>query len=621
MVSFISPYWLLGLLISPLIVLVFRKAQQQVLIAPHLQQGATATRRYAGIVPAIAWSLAVIALSGPNWRQQEVPLLRIDQARVFVLDMSLSMTGTDLKPSRNQQAIYKMTDLIKGLDGGYTALVAYTNAGYVVSPMTHDTVSILNHLPQLSPTLMPTFGKDAATGIESAIELLQQSQFNHGQIVLVTSGVSEKEAAKIDQIIRQTPYSLSTYAMSTTEGSTLTRPDGSMLTDQNGHPVFSRLVPSRLSQLAASHDGIFTAYQASNADIDSLLPMLNETLTTESIESDDNKTSSMVINDGYWLLWPIALLALFAFRRGVIVSLVLVTTLTIGEPLHASEELELPAPTINPLQGQLWENNEVKAYRQYQEQDFTSAAAHFEDPAWKGAAAYEAGDYQGAIDAYSTIKDGSADYNLANALAQNQQFEEAIEKYREFLERHPDHANAKQNLATVEALKEEQEKQNSEQQGQEGDESQSGDQQDGQNQQSDQGQSSEQQDQQSQDQSQSQQDQSQQGQSQQSQSSQDEATQREEQQAEQDESQDGEAQDEQTEQDAETSSDQQSAEETDEQTEQQNEAMSQSGDVEETDPVLNKLNQLPDHRDLLLRNQLRLQAIKQRTPNQQNIEW
>ncbi|MGR5143211.1 VWA domain-containing protein [Photobacterium sp. DNB23_23_1] len=458
MVSFFSPVWLLGLLVAPAIYWVDYRRQQQGLIAPHLQKK-TISRNQIRLWLILAWLLAMVALAGPHWREQDRPHSELERARIVVMDMSKAMSATDISPNRFQQAFYKTTDLIKLLDEGYTGLVAYSNEGYTISPLTHDNHTVLAHIEHLSPEVMPTEGKNAAAGVKEAIRLLGQTQFAYGDILLVTSGISEAESLAIEDLLVDTHYSLSTYAISTPQGATIYREDGKPYLGVDGQPVVSRLVPERLSVLANKTGGIAVTYQHSQDDIEQLQSFLQKLRSIGELREQSDSLSAQFINDGYWLLWPLMGMLLFAFRRGVVYSLGLVLLL----PVSQTEAAE---------PSQLWKNADRQGYSYYQQQRYIDAAYAFRDPAWQGVALYEAGDYQGAVEAFSQVTDGSSDYNHGNALAKLGQLEDAGQKYREVIERNPTHKGARLNLNLVEEALLAQELQaleNQEQQGEAGD--------------------------------------------------------------------------------------------------------------------------------------------------------
>ncbi|PSW16654.1 hypothetical protein C9J01_06565 [Photobacterium rosenbergii] len=437
MVNFFTPLWLLGLLLAPAFLWLKYHRQQQGLIAPHLQQERFYSRNRFSCWLTLAWSIVMVAMAGPHWREQDRPHSELERARVIVMDMSQAMYAQDIAPSRFQQAFYKVTDLINLVDEGYTGVVAYSNAGYTISPLTHDNNTVLTQIEHLSPDVMPSTGKNAASGVAEAVTLLEQTQFGYGDILLVTSGISDREKADIAALLVDTPYSLSTYAISTPQGAPVVDQNGKPRLDDDGQPVISRLVPERLSALSVQTGGISVTYQHSQQDIEQLYRFLAKMRSIEDLSEQSGGLSSQFINDGYWLLWPLAAMLLMTFRRGMVWSVGLVMLL----PSFPSEASEI---------SRLWSNADRQGYQQYQQKNYQEAANLFADPAWQGTALYEAGDYQGAIEAFSQVTDNKSDYNLGNALAKAGRLEEALIKYREVIEINPGHQGAMFNLSLVE---------------------------------------------------------------------------------------------------------------------------------------------------------------------------
>lgn len=430
MVSFSAPLWLVGLLFTPLIYLLNRRRKQNGLIAAHLIKQAPKREQKTVLCLMLAWVISMLALAGPHWRENDRPSFELDRARVFVLDMSHAMYVTDISPNRFRQAFYKVTDLIQASEQGYTGLVAYAAQGYTISPLTHDYNTVLNHMEFLSPELMPSQGKNANAGVVEAIKLLDQASLGYGDIVLVTSGISETESVAIKQSLKGTQYTLSTYAISTVTGGKVISESGEPYLDGEMQPIVSRLVPERLSELSSLLGGISVTYQHSQQDVERLTAFLNQ--HKDSQGNGKQMLTEQMVNDGYWLLWPLSFLLLFAFRKGVVWSLGILLLMPMSDA-HA-----------------MYRNDDRQGYDLFLEQRYQEAAEVFTDPAWQGVAHYKAGDYQAAVDALSLVNDGSSDYNLGNALARLGQLEQAIEMYQQVLEHTPDHSGAAVNLALVE---------------------------------------------------------------------------------------------------------------------------------------------------------------------------
>lgn len=116
----------------------------------------------------------------------------------------------------------------------------------------------------------------------------------------------------------------------------------------------------------------------------------------------------------------------------------------------------------------LWLNDDQRAARQMQRQEYAAAAGTFDDAAWRAAAWYRAGEYGKAAEAWSTLDGTEAHYNRGNALARAGRLHEAAAVYETVLERDPDHADARHNLAVIREHMQDSQNQSEQQQQQDG---------------------------------------------------------------------------------------------------------------------------------------------------------
>ncbi|MDO6581366.1 VWA domain-containing protein [Photobacterium sp. 2_MG-2023] len=452
--TFLHPSWLLALI--PLAVLLPWLAQRRAqsgLIAAHLQPdnkpSSQRVRVLSLLLLSIGWILAVIAMAGPSWQKQMLPASNLSGARVIIMDMSNSMYATDLPPNRLTQARYKAMDLLPYWQEGTTGLIAYAGDGYIISPLTADSTTLTHLIPGLSPAILPIQGSNAAAGVKAAIDLLRQAGHPLGDLILITDGLSEKEAMQTDQLLQDNQYRLSILAVATPQGAPVTMPDGRLLQDNQGNTVLSKMHPRRLETLAASHGGIMVRWRGNDQDILALIEATTH-LTAQSEQAQD-KTIEEKLNGGFWLLIPLILLFLPACRKGIAFSCLLIVFLPV--------EKSVASP---------WLNQDQDAYQHYQQQEYQAAADLFQSPAWQGAAKYQAGDYEGAIESLSGLTDPASRYNLANAYAQAGQLDKARDIYQDLLNADPDNTDAKTNLDIVEQQLSQQQANQQSQQGQQG---------------------------------------------------------------------------------------------------------------------------------------------------------
>ena len=129
-------------------------------------------------------SFAIVALAGPTWSRWPVPTYQPIQPRVLVLDMSDTMSMTDVAPDRLQRAKFKLHDLFQ--QTGQWGLIVYTGESFVVSPLTDDGQTIDALLSSLTPDVMPVEGEQLNSALLDAQKLIRDAGFSHGQVLVLT---------------------------------------------------------------------------------------------------------------------------------------------------------------------------------------------------------------------------------------------------------------------------------------------------------------------------------------------------------------------------------------------------------------------------------------------------
>ena len=448
--TFMHPLWFAAFI--PLIIVLpwlKGKAQHSGLIAPHLAQKLGLTQQQPQIWPigllALGWLIAVVAMAGPSWQKVKLPAYNLSGARVLVMNMSQSMYATDIKPNRLTQERFKALDMLPGWKEGSTGLVAFAGDGYEVSPLTTDSSTLRNLIPNLSPNVMPIAGNNAAAGIAEAIRLLKQAGHNTGDIILMTDGITKTIAKQALADLKGTHYRVSILAMGTVVGAPIQLPDGSLLSE-NGTPVISKIDINTLMSITDSTGGILQMAQTTDNDVNAIVSFTAKPLANGN--KGHEKELQERLNNGFWLVIPLLLLALLGFRRGVVLAAMFIL---------------LP---IDHAQASPWTNTNRQAYETFTDGNYKQAAQDFTSPQWKGIAEYKAKQYEQAIATLKPLQDPTSQYNLGNAYAQKGDYKQAAATYEKLLKQQPDFADAKKNLAIVEqAEKQKQQQKNKEQSG------------------------------------------------------------------------------------------------------------------------------------------------------------
>jgi len=452
------------------------------------------------------WLLTVIALAGPTWEKVEKPVFQVKRASVIVLDMSMSMRATDIKPNRLSKARYKAIDLANAITDGEVALVAYAGDAFTISPLTPDTRNITALIPSLKPEIMPVQGSYPLLGLTKATELLQQAGYPNGDIYWITDGVDDEDLPELTSFAEQTPYRINIMTVGTTEGAPIKMLDNSLLKDHLGSIVIPKLNSRDLMNFSNISNGVFVNTTATDADIRTLLAA---TVSRPQEQQDENEPESNEQNSltgddwqefGPYIILLILPFVLVFFRKGagILIMLILPFSFTPNNAIAAdnaplasttADTETLPTAVKSSWLDHAFKTQDQIGAEQFNNQEFEQAAESFENSQWKGAAAYKAGDYEGALNYFSQDKSAQGLYNQGNALANLNKLEEAIKAYDESLKLDPNNESAAANKKVLEQLKQQQDKQqkqdNEQQQNQDGE--QDKDQQGGQDQESDQG--------------------------------------------------------------------------------------------------------------------------------------
>jgi Ca-activated chloride channel family protein len=94
----------------------------------------------------------------------------------------------------------------------------------------------------------------------------------------------------------------------------------------------------------------------------------------------------------------------------------------------------------------LWLTPDQQARRAYDGLEFKEAYEQFEDPAWKGVAAYYSGLYEESAAAFGRIPTTVGFYNRGNAFMKARDYGKAIVAYEQAVAEAPDWVEARENL-------------------------------------------------------------------------------------------------------------------------------------------------------------------------------
>jgi Ca-activated chloride channel family protein len=448
---FLRPQWLWLLLAIPIIYLSFRirddvRARWKRYIAPELLDHLIVVHhrrwRYRPIhMVCLLILLGAIALAGPAWKREQPPFTEDKAPLVIALDLSQTMDAIDIDPTRIERAKLKLRDLLQVRNGARTALFVYAGTAHMVLPFTTDFSLFDLYLNSLSTSLMPSNGKDTAKALRTIEDFLKDEPVP-GTILFVTDGIEPQAlpAFRTYTAKGENKDDILVMGVGTSRGGPVRISENRFLTDRTGRRVYTKLDVNALRSLK-NMDIAATTLTLNDDDIQWIQRRIQHHL--QAIQQGDSKTRW--IDEGYWLTFPIAAVAVFWFRKGWTVRWTSTALAVIFVMPPATDGSRFSWMD-------LWLTHDQQGRYYYERGDYQKAAVKFEDPLWKGLALGHAGDYEDALNVFALSDSAEAWYNQGNALAHLGKYPEAVQAYQQALARRSPWPEAQDNLALVQSL-------------------------------------------------------------------------------------------------------------------------------------------------------------------------
>ena len=380
--------------------------------------------------------LSSLALAGPTWRREKPPFTEDNAPLAIALDLSQTMDAIDIDPTRLERAKLKIRDLLGLRSGARTALFVYAGSAHIVVPLTVDDKLFSMYLDALSTSLMPKAGKDTGQAVATIHDFLSDEDAP-GTLLIVTDGIEPKAQPALRRFLADGKDSILVLGVGTSRGAPIRAAGNRFVEDSSGQRIFSKLDVDALKSLSAM--GIpATTVTLDDSDVQWIQRRVQNHLRT----AQEKNAQTRWMDEGYWLVLPIAALAALWFRKGWTVQWSGALAVFLLFP-HATAE------GISRRFLDLWMTADQQGRYYFQKGCYPTAAARFENPMWKGLAFARGADYASAVDQFAVSDSAEAWYNQGNALAQQHKFPEAVHAYEQALQRKPDWSDAQDNLSLV----------------------------------------------------------------------------------------------------------------------------------------------------------------------------
>ncbi|MDD9898847.1 MAG: VWA domain-containing protein [Candidatus Melainabacteria bacterium] len=442
---------------------------------------------------ALTLTMFVTALISPRWGYDWKEVETQGTNIIVALDLSKSMLAEDISPSRLARAKFEINKLIDKLSGDRIGLIIFAGDAFLQSPLTHDYLMVKDWVTRLTVDSVETPGTSIKAALAKARKAFKYIK-SEGKALIIMSDGEEHDEATLEEAkgAKSEGIRIYTIGIGTAKGAPV-QYKGTLVRNQAGEVVISRLDDSFLKELAEAGSGEYVRSSGSDFHLDQLYyDHIKTKIDDELVKSGRSKKWY----ETYQIFLGIALIALLfelilSLNMGVYNT---VRTWFVRRLDSSFERLRLRRKTgifvllimffvpvqANPVDPRLWQADAA-----LQAESFTNAREQYlklqvENPQAPrlnynlGIAHYREGVYDQARASFTrsanlaqdeTLKE-SALYNLGNACFKLADYEAAVEAYEAALKIWPEDEDAKHNL---ELAKEQLEKEENEDEDEEGD--------------------------------------------------------------------------------------------------------------------------------------------------------
>jgi Ca-activated chloride channel family protein len=270
---FAEPRWLWLAAIAPVLLACLhwraagkRREQLAQIASPHFVAELTAShsparRRVKHIFLLAALVFAGLALARPQWGSTPAGNAWLGEDVVFVLDCSLSMTTTDVAPSRMQRAKFALLDFVQKQSHGRVGLVAFAGSAFIQCPLTFDAGAFEETLMSMDEKTIPIPGTDIGRALNEAYRAMDKNA-RRKMVVLVTDGEDlEKSGVAVAKQLATNGVVVFTVGVGTPAGKEIQTLNAAgqmeLVRDGKGNIVRSQLDETTLREIAQVTGGSY----------------------------------------------------------------------------------------------------------------------------------------------------------------------------------------------------------------------------------------------------------------------------------------------------------------------------------------------------------------------------
>jgi len=225
-------------------------------------------------------SILIFAASGPQIGIRLAPIDRKGLDLVFCIDVSSSMRGTDIKPTRLDKSKFEVSQMIQNLKGDRVAIIVFAGSSHLYLPLTTDYEAAHLFLDQIDTNMIPTQGTALSSAIETGLSAFSEDDSKYKVLILITDGEDhEGEAISLARQASKRGMIINTIGVGTIAGSLIPNINSSGITeykkDSSGKLVTSQLNEKILEEIAEAGRGAFIRFNNKPANYKNILNQID----------------------------------------------------------------------------------------------------------------------------------------------------------------------------------------------------------------------------------------------------------------------------------------------------------------------------------------------------------
>lgn len=313
-VTFRDAMWLWALLAVPFVAAFLlwkegvRADHSRAFVSERIRGRSNGLRPLRPWLLATALALGLLAIAGPQIGYSEEEIRVSGFSRIFVLDVSDSMSATDVGGSRLQAARAVIRSLLED-PPERVSLIVFEGEPLVLSPLTADAGGVITLLDSVRAAETPAAGSDIGEALLTALEIARRGAPDPADIVIVSDGEHQgADPAGAIERARNEGVAVHTIMIGSRDGANIPA-DSGVRADGDGRAIVTRASDEVLSELSSETGGRF---------LDN--PFVGASVTRQlASESSGRRSGSVVVripNHQYQI--PLAAALVLFFAAGIV---------------------------------------------------------------------------------------------------------------------------------------------------------------------------------------------------------------------------------------------------------------------------------------------------------------